>query len=361
MLTTGTLILPTSPLFPLLLFVQVFLPPSLLSCPPYRALANRLATSASLSRSPLSSSCPFCFCLSLSLLSLLSLFSLFSPLSLSSLLSHLLTYSYRLVQVKPARKLWESKYQDADGEGKGQRLVHQTIIVGSILPIFNKLVSSLQGDKYVYKERGAGEDKEGEGEGEGEDRRMKSEKCWWVRRNSTADLGYHQSELICYFFIFFFFFLLKCRIQIVRAKCGAKRLVGVHVHQDHMNGLLANLSVLEIQVRAQMKRKELLDYMAQHGMNLSFYFLFIYISLYFINIMFYADVKLVNSNELELLPVNSMRAFLEIDKLAYGSRNVRKKRKNNNKIEVSKQLSPPSHLSLPPPSPSPSSFRFYCF
>ena len=133
------------------------------------------------------------------------------------------------------------------------------------------------------------------------------------------------------------------------------------MHQDHMNGLLANLSVLEIQVRAQMKRKELLDYMAQHGMNLSFNFLFIYISLYFINIMFYADVKLVNPNELELLPVNSMRAFLEIDKLAYGSRNVRKKRKNNNKIEVSKQLSPPSHLPLPPPSPSPSSFRFYCF
>jgi hypothetical protein len=55
----------------------------------------------------------------------------------------------------------------------------------------------------------------------------------------------------------------------VRAKCGGKRLVGVHVHQDHIPGLLMNLNLLETQVRAAMKRKELLDYMAAQGIPFS--------------------------------------------------------------------------------------------
>ena len=46
--------------------------------------------------------------------------------------------------VPEARSAWNEKYKDADGEGKGQRMVHQTLVVGSILPIFNILVSSLQ-------------------------------------------------------------------------------------------------------------------------------------------------------------------------------------------------------------------------
>lgn len=46
--------------------------------------------------------------------------------------------------------MWEFKYTNADGEGKGQRMVHQTVITGSILPIFSRLVESLNGDKYVF-------------------------------------------------------------------------------------------------------------------------------------------------------------------------------------------------------------------
>lgn len=50
--------------------------------------------------------------------------------------------------MKTAKRLWENKYEDADGEGKGQRMVLQHVIVGSILPIFSRLVMSLDGDKY---------------------------------------------------------------------------------------------------------------------------------------------------------------------------------------------------------------------
>lgn len=51
----------------------------------------------------------------------------------------------------------------------------------------------------------------------------------------------------------------------MRAKCGDKRLVGVHVHQDYVTGLLHNLATLENEVRASMRKHELLNFIASQG------------------------------------------------------------------------------------------------
>ncbi len=128
--------------------------------------------------------------------------------------------------MKYARKLWEAKYNEADGEGKGQRKVHQIIITGAILPIFKHLVDSLDGDRYAFP---------------------------------------------CSFKLSFIYG--SFRIQIVRALCGGKRIVGVHVLQDYMKNLNINLRSLEADVRRNMAKQQLLDHLATNGTLADFFLL----------------------------------------------------------------------------------------
>lgn len=57
----------------------------------------------------------------------------------------------------------------------------------------------------------------------------------------------------------------------MRAKCGEKRLVGVHVNQDYMKGLLCNLANLEREVQANMRKQELMVLINAQGNSLLLY------------------------------------------------------------------------------------------
>eukprot|EP01088_Endostelium_zonatum_P003621 TRINITY_DN1480_c0_g3_i1.p1 TRINITY_DN1480_c0_g3~~TRINITY_DN1480_c0_g3_i1.p1 ORF type:complete len:2352 (-),score=735.05 TRINITY_DN1480_c0_g3_i1:187-7242(-) len=54
------------------------------------------------------------------------------------------TRNYRRVNEKEAEEMWQDKYESTDKEGIGNRIVKQTILVGSVLFIFKELLENLQ-------------------------------------------------------------------------------------------------------------------------------------------------------------------------------------------------------------------------